>query len=361
MSTDSLLIIKGSEVEALLHDSEREVMRLVGEAYEVHASGQSVLPHSLFLRLPPQDRNRIIALPAYLGSPFEVAGLKWIASFPKNIEKDLNRASAVMVLNSLETGRPEVILEGSVISLKRTAASAVLAADCLHRSQRSTIGLIGCGAVNFEILRFLSANGEQFERIFLFDKDMRNAERFRERCMNITGDGAVTIAQDLNTVLSNCPLVSLATTASRPHIHDLSACLHGSTLLNVSLRDLSAKAILMAENVVDDIDHVCREQTSVHLAEQLAGNRDFIRSTLADVLAGHRSARSHEESVLVFSPFGLGVLDLAVAKLVRDRAIEKGVGTMIDSFLPDFWRSANERETSRARATTMATDQSPKH
>jgi ornithine cyclodeaminase len=39
----------------------------------------------------------------------------------------------------------------------------------------------------------------------------------------------------------------------------------------------------------------------------------------------------------VFSPFGLGVLDIAVAKLVRDYGLQAGQGTVINSFLPDPW------------------------
>ena len=71
------------------------------------------------------------------------------------------------------------------------------------------------------------------------------------------------------------------------------------------------------------------------LFRSLSGHRDFIRCTLGDVIRGETPARNDGHSITVFSPFGLGVLDLAVAKLVSDLAGQQGVGTTIGSFLPE--------------------------
>lgn len=341
MRNGDVLILKGREVQSLLEDREAELLETVRRAYVVHARGESSLPHSSFLNFPNEPRNRIIALPAYLGQDFDVAGIKWIASFPNNVEHGMDRASAVVILNSALTGTPQAIMEGSIVSAKRTAASAALAARTLHQAPvESGIGIIGCGLINFEIIRFLRASLSGARKFVIFDLSAERAHAFRRACLNKFAGLSIDVAPDSASVLSKCSLISIATTAVKPHLDDLSLCAPGTTILHISLRDVTPEVVLSCDNVVDDVDHVCRAQTSIHLAEQLTGGRDFIRCTLADILLGQQPPRRDAESVLLFSPFGLGVLDLAVSQLVYKLALEQRRGLIIDSFLPDTWLSS---------------------
>ena len=345
MRNDGILILSGYEVLSLLEGQEQELLRTVRSAYQAHAGGHSSLPHSTFLRFPADGRNRIIALPAYLGEEFGVAGIKWVSSFPANLAEGLDRASAVVILNSPRTGHPEAVIEGSIISAKRTAASAALAAQWLHDGRQSlSIGFLGCGLINFETARFLLAVFPGVKAFLAYDLDERRARDFADRCQSLAEHVRVEVVADLRTLQRKAGLLSIATTATHPYINDLSSCEPGSTVLHISLRDLAPEAILAADNIVDDIDHVCRAQTSIHLTEQLVGHRDFVRCNLADILRGTTPARRDAESVSVFSPFGLGVLDLAVGKLVRDRAVKQGRGSLISSFLPASW---TEREPAK--------------
>jgi len=338
VNSSDILILRGPEVNSLLTGREFEIINVVQKAYEIHAQGDSALPHSTFLRFPDSPKDRIIALPAYLGSRWGIAGIKWVASFPGNLELGMDRASALVVLNSSQTGRPEAILEGSLISAKRTAASAALAAQWLHGyGKTNRVGLVGCGLINFEIVRFLLAIFPEIKHLVIYDLDITRAEQFRRKCLEMFGVLEVEIAKELKAALISSSLISFATTANIPHIEDLSEFSQGSTILHISLRDLSPQIIISCDNVVDDIDHVCSAQTSVHLAEQLTGNREFLRCTIADILMGKATSRRDAESIVIFSPFGLGVLDLAVADFVRKLGLAQGKGTMIDSFLPEPW------------------------
>ena len=332
---DGILILGGEDVAALLAGREADVIDVVERAYVVHRDGHSSLPHSTFLRFPGESTNRIIALPAYLGDGFDVAGVKWVSSFPGNVERGLERASAVLILNSCVTGRPEAILEASIINARRTAASAAAAARALLEGRSpERVGMIGTGVINHEIARFLTTALPGVRRFLLFDLDAARAETFAAGLRASSGDVEVAVASSVDEVLAACPLVSFATTAIRPYVSDLSACRPGAVLLHISLRDLAPEAILTCDNVVDDPDHVCRAQTTLHLAEQATGGRNFIRCTLADIFKGTAPPRRGDGSLAVFSPFGLGVLDVALGQKVAALAREQGRGVSLRFFLP---------------------------
>ena len=337
MQNDQIRIINGNEIDGLLCGREREIIELVRCAYETHHRGHSFLPHSVFVRFPDEPTSRIIGLSAYLGESFDLAGFKWIASFPNNIKRGLERASALIVLNSTTTGRPLAIMEGSIISAKRTAASAALAARYLCPDEKLyRAGIIGCGVINYQVVNFLKAEFTGLRELIVFDTDETRSALFQEKCSHLMPDIKIRIVSELPLVLKSCSLISFATSSTQPHVSDLSACASGTVILHISLRDLTPEVILSCDNVVDDVDHICRAQTSVHLASDLTGGTDFIRGSLAEILLG-RKRPDGQANVTIFSPFGLAILDLAVAGWVLTRAQDQGIGTILKSFIPNSW------------------------
>jgi N-[(2S)-2-amino-2-carboxyethyl]-L-glutamate dehydrogenase len=343
MNYDDILLLKGNQIFTLFQNRDREILEAVKLAYQIHAKGDSCLPHSSFLRFPNNEKDRIIALPAYLGGEVNTAGIKWIASFPDNLALGMERASATLILNSTQTGHTKAIMESSIISAKRTAASAAIAAEQLRGQQKlTTLGLIGTGLINFETVRFLLNTCPEIETVLVYDLSRERAEQFKRKCEQLSEKLEIFIVAESNTIFKNSSVVSFATTATKPHIDDLSQCQPGTIILHISLRDLLPEIILAADNIVDDVDHISRAQTSIHLAEQQTGNRDFIRCTLGDILNGVVPARQDSHKLAIFSPFGLGVLDLALGQLAYKLAIAENMGQTIKSFLPAPWLERSE-------------------
>jgi ornithine cyclodeaminase len=331
-------VISGAQVQHALQGREAQVMELVEDTYRLHGAGDSVNPPSYFLRFPDRPSSRIIALPASIGGQVRVDGLKWISSFPDNVAAGIPRASAVLILNDHDTGYPFACVESSIISATRTAASAALAADWLSRGrQRPTrVGFIGVGLIARYIHTFLAGTGWAFDEIGVHDLSAESKAGFRGYLEQSVAPNRITLHDDAETLIRSSDLVVFATVAGEPHVRDLSWFAHNPLVLHVSLRDLAPEILLASTNIVDDVEHCLKANTSPHLAEQLTGSRDFLHGTLDDVMAGRVTLPA--DRPLVFSPFGLGVLDLAVGKYVYDQVVSSGELHVVDDFFHDLRR-----------------------
>ncbi|MEW2300786.1 2,3-diaminopropionate biosynthesis protein SbnB [Streptomyces sp. NPDC006655] len=331
-------VITGEQVQQALSGREKQLVELVEAAYRLHDAGDSVNPPSYFLRFPDRPSSRIIALPASLGGPVQVDGLKWISSFPENVSAGLPRASAVLILNEHDTGYPFACLESSIISATRTAASAALAADWLSRgrSRPTRVGFFGTGLIARYIHTFLAGTGWDFDEVGVHDLSADSAAGFSGYLRGTGSAARITVHDSAEDLVRGSDLVVFATIAGRPHVTDPAWFTHNPLVLHVSLRDLAPEVLLGAANFVDDVDHCLKADTSPHLAEQLTGDRDFLNGTLGDVMSG-RAAPPPDRPV-IFSPFGLGVLDLAVGKYVYDEVSRSGDLRLIDDFFHELRR-----------------------
>jgi ornithine cyclodeaminase len=331
-------VIPGSQVHRTLAGNEKRVVEIVEAAYRVHGGGDTVNPPSYFLRFPDRPTSRIIALPASIGGDVAVDGLKWISSFPENVQRGVPRASAVLILNDHETGYPLACMEASIISAARTAASAALAADVLTRAngRPRRIGFFGVGLIARYIHTYLAGTGWKFDEIGVHDLSLEHAEGFRGYLERGDTGARITIHDNAEDLIRNSDVVVFATVAGKPHVTEVDWFAHNPLVLHVSLRDLSPEVILASTNIVDDVDHCLKADTSPHLAEQLTGNRDFLAGTLFDVLTGQISVPA--DKPLVFSPFGLGVLDLAVGKHVLDELAATGELATVPDFFHELSR-----------------------
>ncbi|MFJ7627018.1 2,3-diaminopropionate biosynthesis protein SbnB [Streptomyces sp. NPDC097595] len=338
VTVPSFAVIPGDQVRHALEGREKEIVEVVEAAYRLHADGLTVNPPSSFLRFPDRATSRMIALPASLGGEAPVDGLKWISSFPANVRSGVPRASAVLILNDPRTGYPFACLESSIISATRTAASAVSAARALSRDRpRPTrVGFFGTGLIARYIHTFLEGTGWPSDAIGLYDVSPESTAGFRLYVEQSGCAAPVTVHHSPEELIRTSDLVVFATVAGEPHVEEPGWFDHNPVVLHVSLRDLAPQVLLASTNIVDDVEHCLRAGTSPHLTEQLTGSRDFVHGTLDDVTAGRVTVPENRPAV--FSPFGLGVLDLAVGGFVYDRVAGAGELRTVDGFFHELSR-----------------------
>ena len=330
-TTPPFKVIGAPQISRWLEDHPRQVFEVVRDTYVAHGKGETVNPDSYFLRFPENKKDRIIALPASIEAEEPVTGIKWISSFPDNIHHGLDRASAVLIVNDRRTGYPLACLEGSMISAARTAAAAAVGARYLHPTPRhiSCLGVVGCGLIAYQTVELLLRLGWQIDEVRLSDLSSARAAHFKSKCWGVAGRSSVSEVQQ---TIRGSDMILFATSATEPYITEAAWFEHAPTVLHTSLRDLAPELILSFQNVADDVDHCLKAQTSLHLAHLRSGRRDHIDGGIDDAIAGR--IRPDAQRTRVFSPFGMGILDLALAKAILD---DKGNQDAL--CLPDFFPS----------------------
>jgi len=328
-------VVPGSAARRAIDENRQLVFDAVESAYRLHAAGNAINPDSYFLRYPDRPDSRIIALPAHIGGEIQKSGIKWISSFPGNNASNLARASAVLILNDGATGYPIACIEASLISATRTAASAALAAERISQEPfTGSLAVIGTGVIARATIEWLLFRGWDFDKINLFDLDRTGAEQF-SNWLSEKHDLRANVHDRLDEALLGSSLILFTTTALAPYLSDEKLFAHNPTVLHLSLRDICPNVILASQNIVDDVDHCLKARTSVHLAEMETGNRDFVSGTLVDVLE-NKVELDHKPRI--FSPFGLGVLDLAVGDMVLEAARSSGDAVAFSDFFSNSTR-----------------------
>jgi ornithine cyclodeaminase len=198
------------------------------------------------------------------------------------------------------------------------------------------VGFFGTGLIARYIHTFLTGTGWSFGEIGVHDLSAGSAAGFRGYLEQSGTAGSIRVLGSAEELIRSSDPVVFATIAGEPHVSDPSWFSHNPVVLHVSLRDLAPEILLASANFVDDVEHCLKADTSPHLAEQLTGSRDFLAGTLDDVMAGRVSVPA--DRPVVFSPFGLGVLDLAVGKYVYDEVARAGELHVIDDFFHELRR-----------------------
>jgi ornithine cyclodeaminase/alanine dehydrogenase-like protein (mu-crystallin family) len=196
-----------------------------------------------------------------------------------------------------------------------------------------TLGIIGTGVIARTTVEWLLFRNWKFSKISLYDVDRKEAEHF-SAWLRDQHSLQADIESRLENAVSDASLIVFTTTTLDPYFADEKLLAHAPTVIHLSLRDICVNVILASQNVVDDVSHCLTARTSLHLTEMAVGNRDFVSGNLVDVL--DKKVKLDRNRPRIFSPFGLGVLDVAVGSLVLDAAQASGAAIAV----PDFFSNS---------------------
>lgn len=273
--------------------------------------------------------NRIIAMPAYVGGKFQMAGIKWIASFPDNINQGIPRAHSVVILNNSATGEPRAVINTPMLSTIRTASvSGLFARKYLEARSydKLRVGIIGWGPIgkkHFDMC--CEILGDRVEQLDIYDIRPIDPETIPDAPFT------VSIPDSWENMYQEADIFMTCTVAKAPYIHLTPK--PGSLHLNVSLRDYTTDVYTFFKDAifVDDWEEVCREKTDIENMHLEKGLQEEDTYSIKDLVHTDILSELDPRTPILFNPMGMGIFDIAIGTFFYESAKTKEAGTLLAS------------------------------
>jgi len=300
-----------------------EVLEAVEHAFKLHAEQKTTMPSKIYLDVP-EKKGDFRAMPAYINGS---AGIKWVSVYPDNKDHGLQTVIATIILCDTDTGCPVAIMDGTHITDMRTGAAGGIATKYLARKDSSVIGIIGAGAQAYTQLMAIAQVLPLIREVKVFDLDHLISQRYAENMgddlmINVHAVNSIEEAMDADIVVtttpSRIPLILKGYIKPGTHINAIGADAKGKQELEVDL-------LRAAKIVVDEIDQASHSgEINVPLSQGLISVED-IYGSLAEVVAGIKKGRDDDQEITIFDSTGLAIHDIICAKLIYEKAKEKGI------------------------------------
>lgn len=324
-----VLVLNKAEIERLV--SYQDVITAVESAYRAYGQGEVEQPQKETMYVDGARRqNLFLAMPAFI-KPTNTAGIKWVCVFDHQ-KPGYPTVSATVVLNDTETGIPIAFLEGSSITNLRTAGHSTVAAKYLAKKNSSTAAFIGCGA---EARTHLPALKEIFplKTVKIYDIKPEAMTTFQKE-MSPRFPVEIIPAKSAQEAVEGVDIICLLTTATKPVVLEPwvpKGCfvtgLMGFYDLDPMLSKKADKWVLGHREsdthlIVDD---------AVRLGKGLSMrlSQDDVYADMGEIVTGARPGRENDRERIVYTHMGMGIHDLAVAKIAYTRARERGIGIRV--------------------------------
>lgn len=320
------LLLTRSDIAPLLDLG--EIIEAVERAHADLAAGLGAHPTPEGLEIPSGDALLVPMVSALR----DFAAVKVMTDTPTNRSHGLPAQQSLIVVVDGNDGHCDAVLDGGLVTRMRTAATSAVATRHLARPDARTLGLIGAGGLaraHVDAIRRV----RDLERVLVWSRTRHRASDLVDQ---LRADGIESaVAQSEEETVKNSDIVCTLTLTREAHVRGL-WFQPGQHLNAVGApprpdhREIDSDGIARCRVVSDSWSLAMQESGDVliPLAEGRIG-KDHFRTELGMVITGQQPWRRSATETTLFNSVGMGIQDLATARLLVDRARAEGRGTEI--------------------------------
>ncbi len=265
------------------------------------------------------DDAHLLLMPAWRSG--QKIGIKIASVFPGNASRDIPTVNASYLLLDANTGVPEMIMDATELTRRRTAAASALAARYLARKLSTRLLMVGTGAMSTHLIRAHCAN-LPIASVQVWGRRHERASAIADQFLD--EQFSVEPVTDLQAAVSSADIISCATMATESLIQG-DWLMPGQHLdlvgsFTPDMREADDSALRRADIYVDTRSGAMQEA-----GELVQGIRDGVisdRDVLGDLFEltrGTCEGRLSDAAITLFKSVGNSLEDLAAAELLASR------------------------------------------
>lgn len=336
MKQGQVLFLNEKQIESLV--TREDTLALVDRVLQDQANGHTINPVKLSLPLYPDVAGYVNSMPSH-NRRDRATGVKLVSVYLENPAKyGLLSTLGTIVLHDWQTGMPYAIMGGTHITNLRTGAAAGLKARYLARKNARVLAVVGAGMQGFSAMTMaLAAMGPgRIGEVLVCDLTEERCRNFIEKAKEQYPELTFGICLQAAEATQRADVVLFCAGASVP-ILEHCPLKPGITVICVQELVTPATVAKFDKFYTDFTDCVLeRFNTFGHHYAELNGTQyqdltaDLVTSEIGRVMAGHVPGRESDEENILTLDCGMSIEDVAVARFVYERAVEQGVGTVLD-------------------------------
>lgn len=347
-------------------DCMEDVMRLLSEG-DCLMGGREHNDHGIQLIFPNESKiadfpledsrdRRFMAMPAYLGGRFHLAGQKWYGSNGRNATLGLPRSILMVTLNDIETGQPLAYMSGNLLSAMRTGAMPGLAAKYLAAKDVKVISILGPGAINKTALDCILSKVTTLDTVKIKGSSAKSksAMEFQDYVTRkFPQIRTIEICDDLESAIRDADIVSEGVSVPKEQwpMVDVNWIKPGCLFISSGTVDFNDHEF-MVDHMGKVVDNIKMYEEYIHVYQEY--EKDGTRKSLGipgvefanmmrdgeiekcdvqhlgDIVRGIAPGRTRDDEIILVSLGGMPILDVGWGYDCWQKAKAMGVGTTLE-------------------------------
>lgn len=328
-----------------------------GENHNSHGCMVTFPDDPKFPGMPKNDlERRFMAMPAYIGGKYQMAGCKWYGSNIENKKKGLPRSILMFILSDKDTGAPVAIMSANLLSSYRTGAIPGVGSKNLARKDSETVAIFGPGVMGRTSLAAFVATNQKLHKLKIKGRGQKSIDSFIAYVKKEYPQfDEITVCETEEEAVRDSDIISFTTVVTSsddyscyetyPHIK-------GEWVKKGAFISMPSAALFdddflinKAKLVVDNSGLYeawaaeypyptypkmgiigCEFMDLIH--DKKIARDDMV--DIADIVTGVKPGRQSEDDIYVYSVGGMPVEDVAWGTMVYRNAVKLGIGTKLN-------------------------------